>query len=263
MKNKVILGLFLLAAITLKAQPLQLLDRFNGNKLVNDSTIIVFNGTDSIPDITQYFTMKNNTDQTLAVFLRKTVNYYADSTSDYYCFGIRCWPGDDSTNVADSIPPGGEDYTFASHVTHFRRFDMPQPMLPHGISSITYTVYDKATFSEPVEATVTVIYDHTGVGVDEAGKFGEKGKRRNGEGEIFVYPNPATDFVTLEIDENISGVVHVCIFNNLGANVREINYNTVDNVIRLSVIGFKPGLYFGRIVTDQGNRYNFKFQVGN
>ena len=70
MINKVILGLFLLAAITLKAQPLQLLDRFNGNKLVNDSTIIVFNGTDSIPDITQYFTMKNITDQTLAVFLR-------------------------------------------------------------------------------------------------------------------------------------------------------------------------------------------------
>ena len=53
MKNKIILGFFLLAAITLKAQPLQLLDRFNGNKLVNDSTIIVFNGTDSIPDITQ------------------------------------------------------------------------------------------------------------------------------------------------------------------------------------------------------------------
>jgi hypothetical protein len=247
----------LLVVFAVNAQQLLLLDRFNDNRIVNDSTITVFISEAEIHDITQYFTMKNNTDKKLAVFLRKTINVIADSTTDYYCFGIRCWPGDDSTNVADTIPPGGEDYTFASHVTHQRRFDLPQPILPLGLTSITYTVYDKTSFPEPVEASVTVIYHHSGLGVEEAwGQGGmEAGKL------ILVYPNPASDWVTLEINEILNGISEVLIFNNLGANVRSIDYYLQDNQIRFSVSGFAPGLYLGRIVTDIGTVHSFRFQV--
>ena len=257
MRGFLISALFVFSATVIQAQQLLLLDRFNGNRIVNDSTITVFSSEAEIHDITQYFTMKNNTDRKLAVFLRKTINVIADSTTDYYCFGIRCWPGDDSTNIADTIPPGGEDYTFASHVTHQRRFDLPQPILPLGLSSITYTVYDKTTFPEPVEASVTVIYHHSGLGVEEAWRLGgmEAGKL------ALVYPNPASDWVTLEMDESITGVSKVLIFNNLGANVFSFDPNIHDNHLRFSVAGFSPGIYLGWIFTDQGPCHSFRFQV--
>jgi len=265
MKRFLLTAFLIVSATIASAQPLQLLDRFNGNKLVNDSTITVFGSDFTVPELTQYFTMKNNTEKTLAVYLRKTVNFYADSTIDYYCFGIRCWPGDDSTNVADSIPPGGEDYTFASHVTHFRRFDFPQPSLPPGVSSITYTVYDKTSFPEPVEATVTVIYHLGGLGVEEAWghggmEAGEQGGMEAGN-VVHVFPNPATDWVTVEFNEFIIGVRQVLLFNNLGGKVSNFKYNIQDNRLKISVAGFPPGLYLGRIVTDPGRRYGFKFQV--
>jgi len=257
MKAKLLTILFLLLTFILNAQQILLLDRFNGNKIVNDSTITVFSSEADIPDLTQYFTMKNNTDQKLAVFLRKTVNIYADSTSDYYCFGIRCWPGDDSTNIADTIPPGGEDYTFASHVTHKRRFDLPQPMLPPGLSSVTYTVYDKTTFPEPVEATVTVIYDHSGLGVDEAGKqgSGEAGKL------ALVYPNPASDWITVETGVNKPGKYTLLLYSSLGIQVQNSFVQFQDNQLKIPVSRFAPGFYYGRIVSEQGSAADFRFQV--
>jgi hypothetical protein len=245
------------SAIALDAQQLQLLDRFNGNNIVNDSTITVFSSDFTVHDLTQYFTMKNNTEKTLSVYLRKTVNYYADSTSDYYCFGIRCWPGDDSTNIADSIPPGGEDYTFASHVTHKRRFDIPQPFLPPGISSITYTVYDKTTFPEPVEATVTVIYHLGGLGVEDAGKHGS-GEAGTG---IRVYPCPAADRITVEMEEKMTGNYKVVIFNCLGSIVHNINYHGHHTNLTIPVSNYTPGLYFGKIVSNHGTVTNFRFQI--
>jgi hypothetical protein len=39
----------------------QLLDRFNDNKPVNDMTVTAFNSDTTLPEITQYFAMKNNT----------------------------------------------------------------------------------------------------------------------------------------------------------------------------------------------------------
>jgi hypothetical protein len=152
--------------------------------------------------------MKNNTDKPLTVFLRKMVNFYADSTSDYYCFGILCWSWDDTTNWGDTIISGGEDYTFASHVVHKRGFDWPQPALQPGLSSITYTVYDKTTFPEPVEATVTVLYHLSGVGIEE--------ERYEEQGDIVVYPNPATDKITIKSIEIQPGNNSLFIYNSLG-----------------------------------------------
>jgi hypothetical protein len=259
MKGIVLAAIFLISAFCLDAQQLILMDRFNGNKVVNDSTITVFSSEADIPDLTQYFTMKNNTDKKLAVFLRKTVNLYADSTSDYYCFGIRCWPGDDSTDVADTIPAWGEDYTFASHVTHKRRFDLPQPMLPLGLSSITYTVYDKTTFPEPVEATVTVIYHHSGVGVEEAWRHGgvEAGKL------VLVYPNPASDWVTVETGEYQPGAYTLILFNSLGIQVQKATVYLQENNLAIPVNELLSGIYFGSLVSDKGQLFTFKFQVNN
>jgi hypothetical protein len=249
--------IFLVASLTGNAQQLLLLDRFNGNKIVNDSVLTVFSSDVGVPDLTYYFTMRNNTDQTLAVFLRKTVNFYADSTSDYYCFGIRCWPGDDSTNIADSIPAGAEDYTFASHVTHRRRFDLPQPALLPGMSSITYTVYDKSTFPEPVEASVTVLYHLSGVGVEEAWGHGS----REAGNFIRVYPNPATERLTVEIKEDNSLNCKLIVFNCLGMQVENESILVDANKITIQLSHYQPGIYFGSLMSSNGTSSSFRFQV--
>jgi hypothetical protein len=273
MRSFLLTGALLLTSLLINAQQLLLLDRFNGNAVVNDSTLTVFSSEADIHDITQYFTMKNNTDKKLAVFLRKTINSIVDSTTDYYCFGIRCWPGDDSTNIADTIPPWGEDFTFASHVTHQRRFDLPQPILPLGYSSITYTVYDKTTFPEPVEASVTVIYHHSGMGIgeeetggqgeEETGGQGDTGKGRRGDMDLDVFPNPVSGSLTVVTCEQEPGNYTLLICNSLGIQVSEKNVHLQENNLTLPVNGFRPGLYFGRLVSGQGKIYIFKFQVSH
>jgi hypothetical protein len=257
MKAKLLTILLLLLTFILNAQQLQLLDRFNDNKLVNDSTVTVFSSDVNINEITQYFTMKNTTDKPLSVFLRKTVNFYADSTTDYYCFGVRCWPGDDSTTIADTIPAGGEDYTFASHVVHKRRFDIPQPPLPPGLSSITYTIYDKTTFPTPVEASVTVFYHQSGLGVEEAG---EQGSREAGKVAL-VYPNPASDWLIIETGECKPGKYTLLLSNNLGNQVHRSAVLLQDGQLTIPVIGLVPGFYYGRLISEQATGVDFRFQV--
>lgn len=252
MKGILLAAVLLLSTWSVNAQQLLLMDRFNGNKIVNDSTITVFSSDVNITYLTQYFTIKNNTDRPLALFLRKTVNVMNDSTGDYFCFGIKCWPDTDTTDIADSVQPGDEDYNFASHVTHVRRFDLPQPLLPPGLSSITYTVFDNTSFPVPVEASVTVLYHLSGLGVEEDGKRGTG---------VAVYPNPASEWLTVETGEKSPGNHTLLIFKSLGIQVQKTNVFILANTLSIPVNLLPSGFYFGRIVLKQGTGFAFRFQV--
>jgi hypothetical protein len=257
MKGKILSAVFLLLAIVLNAQQLQLLDRFNDNKVVNDSVIRVYSSDFNIFDITQYFTMKNNTDSTLKVNLRKITNFMNDSTSDYFCFGVKCWPYEDATDIPALIPPGAEDYTFASHVTHVRRFDWPQPVLPPGVSSVTYTIFDNTTFPEPVEASVTVVYELSGVGIGDE-ETGRKGER---EKYVTVYPNPAAEQITIETGKIDPGNYTLLIYNSLGMMVQKSSVNHKDGISSIPVGRFPSGFYIGKLVSETGEIISFKFRV--
>jgi hypothetical protein len=241
MRSLLLLCAILLIKTGLQAQPLQLLDRFNGNKVVNDSVVKVFSSDTGIPELTQYFTMKNNTDRPLALFLRKTVLQMSDSTTDYFCFGVKCWPNTDTTDIADTIQPGAEDYTFATHVTHVRRFDIPQPPLPPGKSVITYTIYDHTAFPEPVEASVTVVYHLSSLGVQDP-----PGYRAD------VYPNPASDKVNIRCTLEKTGPFTVYIYSSAGILASKASGDLIDGSVSVSTSGLPAGLYFGLLVTGSG-----------
>ena len=164
------------------------MDRSDGNKVVNNTVITAYSNDTSIIDLTKPFVMLNTTDSTLSLFLRKTVHTIADSTIDYFCFGPKCWSETDTTDIPGILPPGVENYSFASHVVHFRRFETPP--LPPGFTSITYTIYDNTTFSEPIEASVTVNYHLSPVNIAEID-----------ENQITVFPIPARDFITIRSDD--------------------------------------------------------------
>ena len=259
MKSKLLVTALLLFTLSLGAQQLVLMDRFNGNKIVNDSTVTVFNSDINVEELTQYFTMKNNTDRTLAVFLRKTVHIMSDSTTDYFCFGIRCWPDTDTTDIADTIQPGAEDYTFASHACHERRFE--ERPCPPGLTKITYTIFDDTSFPQPVEASVTVIYHNSGLGLEDEGK-GTKGEKGMKGGLLAVYPNPASDWLTVETGETKPGKYTLLIYNYLGLQVNKTSIRLEDNRLRIPVNGFLPGVYIGKLFSEQGPGAGFRFQVG-
>lgn len=247
MLKQLLTAAIVLSVFWVNAQQLLLLDRFNGNKIVNDSTITISSGNPEIVHLTMYFTMKNNTDQVLSLNLRKTVNMMADSTIDYFCFGIRCWPETDTTNYPDTIQPGMEDYTFASHVVHFRRFE--NPPLPFGESSITYTIYDDTSFPEPVEASVTVIYKHqSGLG------FEKKGLK-----EVAVFPNPASLDIHILTGDVIKGKVNVYIYNSLGNLAKTVSVFSENGRIAIPVSDLKPGSYFGRLENNIKETKVFRF----
>jgi len=254
MKGKLLSAVLLLSILSVNAQQLLLMDRFNG-KVLNDSTITVFSSDLGTIELSQYFTIKNNTDRPLALFLRKTVNVMNDSTTDYFCFYIKCWPDTDTTDIADTIQPGAEDYNFVSHVCHFRRFE--DRLLPPGLSSVTYTIFDNTSFPEPVEAKVTVIYHLSGLGVSDAGKLGS-GDAGN---LIRVYPNPASDRITIETGKARPGNYTLMIYSSQGTLVQKTNLHIRENKLTIDVNQLLPGFYYGRLFSEQGAGVAFRFQV--
>ncbi len=223
------------------------MDRMNGDKIVNDSTIVISSASEQIIDLTAQFTMKNNTDKLLSLNLRKTVHFMADSTIDYFCFGVQCWPSTDTTNYPDTIQPGAEDYTFASHVVHFRRFEMPP--LPFGKSSITYTIYDDTSYPETIEASVTVIYDHRN----------ELGFADNKLPKAKVFPNPAKNQLSLQFEVHQMGLAHMKIYNNKGVIVKTMLLNLDGATCTFSIEDLATGSYFGKVESTQTTPLLFRF----
>jgi hypothetical protein len=232
------------------AQKLIIMDGENDNKIVNDSTITIYSSDQSINQLTALFFIKNTTDVPLTVYLRKKVNQINDSTTDYFCYYIKCWPGTDTTDVADTIPAGTEDHSFATHVTHVRRFDYPQPLLPPGLSSITYTLFDNTTFAEPVEASVTVIYHLSPLAINEQPSI-----------KAEVYPNPATDFICVKTDRQIPGKYKVVIYNSLGALVKREEIMNSSNSLTIKTNDLPQGVYTGLLTSESNTHTSFRFVV--
>jgi hypothetical protein len=247
MTKQLLSAIFSLSVFVVNAQQLLLIDRDHGNRVVNDSTLTVSSDDPEIIDLTMYFTMKNNTDRMLSLNLRKTVNLVADSTIDYFCFGIKCWPGTDTTNYPDTIQSGAEDYTFASHVVHYRRFDMPP--LPFGKTIITYTVFDNTSFPEPVEASVTVIYNHQA----------DLGLKEKSPVEAMVYPNPAVGVLHIIPDNDFNDAVRVYIYNTTGSLVKTIPVTLNNGSISIPVDNLNAGYYFGWLENSAKEARVFRF----
>jgi hypothetical protein len=140
-------------------------------------------------------------------------------------------------------------------VCHFRRFE--DRLLPPGLSSVTYTIFDNTSFPEPVEAKVTVIYHLSGLGVSDAGNLGS-GDAGN---LIRVYPNPASDRITIETGKARPGNYTLMIYSSQGTLVQKTNLHIRENKLTIDVNQLLPGFYYGRLFSEQGAGVAFRFQV--
>lgn len=70
-----------------------------------------------------------------------------------------------------------------------------------------------------------------------------------GGGEISIYPNPASDYVSIAVPANVaSGTTHVEITDALGKVVMHETINT--DVTTLKISQLEEGVYFFRVISN-------------
>lgn len=230
------------------AQDLLIMNRDDNNKLVNDSVVYVHSNDLSTQILTASFLLKNTTDSTLSLYLKRTINQLGDSTMDFFCYYTQCWFNTDSTDIPNPIPPGGVDYTFVTHVCHVRMLEA-EPLRP-GFSSITYILYDNQAMPLPIEEKVTVQYHLSGLGLP-----GQE------MAPTIVYPNPASDFVFLQIKNLQQGKHLVFIRNSLGSLLSQTTAEIHDESLKINIRQLQSGVYHGVLVCPSSLAFPFRFIV--
>jgi hypothetical protein len=76
-----------------------------------------------------------------------------------------------------------------------------------------------------------------------------------------LYPNPITDFLTIEINTPID---NIAVYNSTGIlinefNLRVVSGNSKERIIRLDVSDFPTGIYSLKFTTAKGESFSRKF----
>jgi hypothetical protein len=73
----------------------------------------------------------------------------------------------------------------------------------------------------------------------------------NADNVITVYPNPATDKVTISIDGNLKGTIITFVHNVQGVQVAQLE--TTSSSFNIDLSAFSSGMYMIRIQTEKGS----------
>jgi len=76
-----------------------------------------------------------------------------------------------------------------------------------------------------------------------------------------VYPNPATDIITLTFDQNVLSNFTISIYSLIGNLVKETYLKTSLNKIEININHLSKGMYFIKVVDESGNILSKKFLV--
>ena len=227
MKKFTILLLGLVLSIsTLTAQEITL--SWEGEPI--EETIYVF-GSQFDAEIVFHAVVTNNTSESMKVRVHREQIELVDGALSQFCWGL-CYP----PNTNDS--PATWDYDLGAGEStsdeYFSGHYLPQTMW--GASTVEYTFYNVG--NEDQNAKVTVVYSATLAGIGD-----------QEEASINMYPNPATDQVTLESNSRIN---QVSIFDLTGKEVFSTPAN--DNKVVVDINSLENGIYLVRLETEQGTR---------
>jgi aminopeptidase N len=130
-------------------------------------------------------------------------------------------------------------------------FEMPVPVRLTGAAGqvqdvVLENTFDGQSFSVNVPFTVTgVVFDPNKNIVSKSNTATLGIGDYNFEAAINVYPNPALDFMTIEMPENVS-IEKVSFHNNLGQKSLESNQN------KINISGLASGIYVVNLETSKG-----------
>lgn len=212
----------LFSSISVLAQnPLSL--SHNGEQL-NDTIIVVGLTTDQ--ELIAYATVKNNTDHSMDIQVRRTHLQIIEGTRSYFCWGVNCYPPsiDESTNsyTLNSGESTGEE-DFSGHY---------QSNANYGDSFIEYEFFNENNVSENVKLVVQFV----------ASVVGTEELKQN---QFSVYPNPASSKVTIQSELSINKIE---IYNQSGQLIKYESVN--ENVLMLNVSEFNQGIYYLKVYSE-------------
>jgi len=76
---------------------------------------------------------------------------------------------------------------------------------------------------------------------------------------VKIYPNPAYDKITIDINNYNQEIAVMEIYNLEGKKIMNTEHRTPN--VEIDVSNWKPGIYFGRIIFENGESTEFKFVV--
>lgn len=99
----------------------------------------------------------------------------------------------------------------------------------------------------------------TTVGVNEHG-----GMEAWGHGELEIWPNPARDWISLRLPDNLStGAIEVAIYNIFGQEVMKISVNLQNRAVSLNVTNLPSGFYLAVCKDIKRKVFKGKFVVAH
>ena len=178
-------------------------------------------------ELVAHAVVTNNTANSMDIKLRRDQIEMVEGTMNYFCWGINCYPPNvDESPVPYTLGAGQstEDGDFSGHY---------EPNNNFGDSFIEYEFFNVNNEDENVK--VVVQFAATVVGIEERDLSAN------------VYPNPATDQITISMLHSINAIV---VYDLTGSKLIEEHGNSTS--YKLDTSKLSPGVYFIRITTDTG-----------
>jgi hypothetical protein len=183
---------------------------------------ITVEGSAMDPEIVVELAVTNNGSASIDVLCQRYEIDMVSGSMSAICWGGLCYPPNTSLSpLATTIEPGVTvDNDFSGHY---------YPQGNEGVSTIAYTFFDEANPNDSV--MVTVLYDGLMVGIGESNAAG-----------VSVYPNPANDFLTIELQQEIAGqAVLIKVVDASGVVVHEVT--TSGTSTRIGTGELAEGIY--------------------
>lgn len=86
----------------------------------------------------------------------------------------------------------------------------------------------------------------------------ENNLERELESTLLVYPNPVKDKFTIEIKNNISQLLEICVFDALGVEIKGLSETIHHNKIEIDSRELVAGIYFLKLNDKEGNSFIVK-----
>lgn len=212
---------------TASPEPVQLLD-YHNNEILNGDVIDITLRDLSIETVSPEFFLRNNTGREVSYLCRRDIIEVVDGSENYFCVFGTCLPPDVGETTRDFILAAGEIATsenaFSAHYSANGN---------SGNASIRYTMVDTENSADSLSFTLT-FSDVTGIEdvVNNA--------------NVSVYPNPAIDFVKVNLADLNLNNGRIEIYNALGVLCFEQKF-VGNNELTLDLSQFSKGVYLYRI----------------
>lgn len=176
---------------------------------------------------------KNKTDKPITLILRKVETQIGSSQKNFYCPENNCLDTHSEDYIL-RIEPGQTIQNFSIGL---------EAGLVEGFSAVKYVVYNKSNTSENTHIDLNFIVE---------GKL-EKGSIYSSRFITIhdMYPNPVTDYATLEYQLHSDQVkTKIAIHNLLGNAVTEYELPYSETRIKILAEQFNSGIYFYTLYID-------------